>query len=183
MSADIPTIEPLSFIAGDTVKWTISLSDWPATDWTLKYSLMKLSATTSVISFSSTADGSAHAVVISKTTSAGYSPGKYSWQSYVENAGITEHYSISSGFLEIKPTFQTVTAFDARSDAQKTYEAIEAFIMGRASIDQARRKIGDREIQYISLNELMNFRNLYRDEYYREIGRSGPKVIKYQFGE
>ena len=39
---DIPEIEPVSFIAGDTVKWTKSLEDYLASDsWVLVYYLVK----------------------------------------------------------------------------------------------------------------------------------------------
>lgn len=176
MSYTIPTVEPSFFIAGDTVKWTISLTDFLATDgWTLKYSLMKMAASTAVITFSSTADGSDHAIVLSKTTTAGYTAGNYSWQSYVENNPVTEHYSIANGFIEIKSTFQTATAFDSRSDVQKIFEAIEAAILGKASYDQLSRKVGDRELRYLSPKELIELRNFYKNEYNKEIGVGGQR--------
>jgi hypothetical protein len=184
MSADIPTIEPLYFIAGDTVKWTITLSDYLATDgWILKYSLMKLASSSAVISISSSADGSDHAIAISATTSGAYTAGKYKWQSYVENALATEHYFIKEGYLEIKATFKTGTAFDARSDVQKIYEAIEAAILGKASYDQLSRKIGDRELRYISPEELIKLRNFYKQEYNKEMGKSGRKTLKVTWGD
>ena len=39
MAADIPTKEPLTIRAGDTIEWTKSIDDYKASDgWTLKYS-------------------------------------------------------------------------------------------------------------------------------------------------
>ena len=38
MAATIPTKEPLTIRAGDTIKWTKSLDDYKASEgWTLKY--------------------------------------------------------------------------------------------------------------------------------------------------
>src|SRR3990170_3975155 len=52
--ADIPTIEPSEIVAGDTLKFKKSLSDYPATTWTLTYYLLKSGTQ---ITFSGTAEG------------------------------------------------------------------------------------------------------------------------------
>lgn len=181
MSYDIPTVEPDSFILGDTVKWTITLADWPATLWTLKYSFMKL---TTVFSVSSSADGDSHAIVISKTTSSGYTSGVYLWQSYVENIGAnpTERYSISNGSIELLKTYVTNTPFETRSTVKIIFDDIEAMILGRATNSQASRRVGDRELRYLTPKELIFWRNFYLNEYNKEIGKGGQRqTIKVEF--
>ena len=55
MAATIPTKEPLTIRAGDTIKWTKSLDDYIASDgWTLSYSFR---GTGGMIDITSTADG------------------------------------------------------------------------------------------------------------------------------
>ena len=46
MAAEIPTTEPTSIIAGDTLAWTKSLADYEASLWTLTYYLRGPSAQT-----------------------------------------------------------------------------------------------------------------------------------------
>jgi len=72
--SDIPTTEPLSFRAGDTVKWKKSLGDYPATSWTLKYFLV-IQSDQKIITAS--ADGTDHLVTITAAASAGYAVGRY----------------------------------------------------------------------------------------------------------
>ncbi len=55
MAATIPTKEPLTIRAGDTIKWTKSLDDYKASDgWTLSYSFRGTGGT---IDITSTTEG------------------------------------------------------------------------------------------------------------------------------
>ncbi len=65
---DIPTTEPLSFHADDTVKWKKSLGDYPATSWTLKYFFVILTDQ-KIITASS--DGTDFLITITAEASAG----------------------------------------------------------------------------------------------------------------
>jgi hypothetical protein len=71
MAATVPTKEPLTIRAGDTIEWTKSIDDYKASDgWTLSYSFRSASGT---IDITSTADGDDHAVCIAPATSTAYS--------------------------------------------------------------------------------------------------------------
>lgn len=114
--ADIPTIEPSSVTAGDTIAWTKTLPDYPASaGWTLKYRLIN---TTAKIDITATASGDDHAVSVTKATSAAYAAGWYDWQGYVEKG--TERYTIGKGRIQILPDLADVssTGFDNRSQAR-----------------------------------------------------------------
>ena len=55
MAATIPTKEPLTIRAGDTIEWTKSIDDYKASDgWTLSYSFRGTGGT---IDITSTAEG------------------------------------------------------------------------------------------------------------------------------
>ena len=83
----------------------------------------------------------------------------------------------------IKPNYATQSSgYDGRSTVQKIFEAIEATIYGRATSSQQSMKVGDRELQYLSPKQLMDLRNFYANEYYKEIGTGGrPTLIKMKF--
>jgi hypothetical protein len=122
--ADIPTTEPSYVTAGDTVAWTKSLSDYPATaSWVLKYRLINASAK---IDITATASGADHAVSVAKSTTAAWAAGWYDWQAYVEKAA--ERYTVGTGRLEIRPDLADVTAsgFDNRSTARQIYDTLVA---------------------------------------------------------
>ena len=82
MIVAIPTTEPSSIKAGMTVKWKRTLSDYPATLWTLTYVLFKAGTQ---IKFNASADGTDHSVTLAKATTAAYTAGNYTWQAYVDD--------------------------------------------------------------------------------------------------
>ena len=70
MAATVPTKEPLTIRAGDTIEWTKSIDDYKASDgWTLSYSFRGTGGT---IDITSSADGDDHAISIAPATSTAY---------------------------------------------------------------------------------------------------------------
>lgn len=162
MAVDIPDSEPTTLRAGDTWKWTKSLPDYPASAWNLKYRFKSPTA-----GFEITADesGDSYSVTVTAATSAGYTAGTYSWIAWVEG-GTSEKYTVDTGVTVINPDYRTGTAtaaLDDRSHARKTLAAIEAWIESR---DQgvARYAIAGREMQYISVADLIKLRQTYKSE-------------------
>ena len=71
MSQNIPTSEPESLVAGDTVTWQKTLSDYPASDgWVLSYRLINAAGN---IDITSSASGDDHLVSVAATATAGWS--------------------------------------------------------------------------------------------------------------
>src|SRR3990167_1080353 len=96
--ATIPTTEPAEVRAGDTVEWTKSLGDYPASDgWTLKYAMRG----PMVIDITATASGSSYAVSVAKTVSALWIAGLYYWQAYVEKG--SDRHTVGTGRITIAP--------------------------------------------------------------------------------
>ena len=69
-------------------------------------------------------------------------------------------------------------AFDGRSSNQIALEAITAFMQGRATAQQRVIKVGDKEIQYSSFDELMKWREYFKKQVRKEQGK--PASIKYE---
>ncbi|HIM67936.1 MAG TPA: hypothetical protein EYM45_05170 [Verrucomicrobia bacterium] len=59
--------------AGVTWKWKKTISDYPASEWTLTYYLRKDGATAT--SFSAAADGDSYLVTVAASTTTGYAAG------------------------------------------------------------------------------------------------------------
>lgn len=161
--ADIPTIEPTTANAGDTWRWTRTLADYPASaGWALSYTLIN---GTAKITINASASGDAHAVTVTAATTAGYTAGSYDWRARVSKAG--EVYTVGEGRITVRNAFAAST-FDARSHARKTLEAIEAVIEGRASSEVSYYMIGNRQLRYMTPDELLTLRDKYRAEVLRE---------------
>ena len=71
--AEPKAYEPEKLNSGVTWKWKKTISDYPASEWTLTYYLRKDGATAT--SFSATADGDSYLVTVAAATTSGYAAG------------------------------------------------------------------------------------------------------------
>ena len=118
----IVNTEPTSITAGDSVAWTRSLSDYPASaGWSLSYTLINAAAK---ITINASAAGDDHAVSVSAATSSVWTAGDYTWQGAVTKG--SERYTVGSGSLTIEKSFAAQTTLDTRSTARTMLEALEA---------------------------------------------------------
>lgn len=159
MAKTIPTTTPTRIFAGDTLEFKISLSEFPASDgWTLYYVLLKSGTQ---ITFNSSADGDVHLIDVAPATTASYTTGEYTWQSYVDDG--TDRYTVDSGRITIKADYSGQSSgLDDRSTIQITLDALESTLQGRASKTQLSVKVGDKEIKYLTHSELINAIQQYR---------------------
>lgn len=162
MAADIPTTEPTTLRAGDTWKWTQSLSDYPASAWTLKYRFKSPAGGFEIIA---SASGTDHAVTVAATTSAGYKAGTYTWAAWVEG-GTSEKYTVGTGTCEVLPDLRSTAATalqDVRSHARKMLDAVQAWLESRDPA-VAEYEIAGRRMKYIPLADLLKLRQRYLAE-------------------
>lgn len=126
----VATIEPTSVRAGDSLAWTKTLDDYPATAWTLKYAFKNASLGFEI---TATASGSDHAVLVTPTTSAAYTAGTYAWQARVTNiADATLKYTVDAGELTVAASlFTTVSTdpLDVRTFARKMLDQVELALL------------------------------------------------------
>lgn len=163
MTAAIPTTEPAVITAGDTIKWTRSLADYPADDgWALVYSFVNAAG---VFSVAATASGALHLATITATASASILPGEYDWRAQASKAG--EVYTVATGRCTVAPTF-SARALDARSQARRSLQAIEDTIEGRAGSAVAEYEIAGRRLKNIPISDLLVLRDRLRQDVAKE---------------
>ena len=174
---------PSTLQAGLTWEWDASFSDYPASTYTLVYTLINSSGK---ITITASADDDDYAVSIAKATTAGYAAGVYSYQAVVTDG--TDSFLAESGSITITPDFAAATTYDDRSHAKKVLDAIEATLEGKASQDQQMIMIGGRQITTFSPDQLLSFRDAYRAEYKAEqvaagiaAGNGNSRKIKVKF--
>lgn len=150
---------PPSLHAGDSLNRTFELPDYPAAAWALSFALVSAGAIIGPLV--TTASGAAHALSVPASTSSAWAPGRYRWQAYVAKGA--ERITLAAGEIEIKANLAAVTTgLDTRSHAQRTLDAIEATIEGRASADVQQYEIAGRRLSKIPLPELLELRDRYR---------------------
>ncbi len=163
MSQEIPTTEPRSFIAGETLEWSKSLANYAATEWTLKYSLR--GPGTAPADITATADGEEFLVDASSTYTAALTAGTWRLVGWVES-GSEKHYVYDEDVI-VKAAPATGT-LETRSTAKIIVDAIDALLTGKASLDQKRYRIADRELERYEPEQLLKFRTYYWNEYVKE---------------
>lgn len=179
----IPTTEPASLNAGDTAQWLKTLADYPASEgWVLAYALVN---TGQRIAFTAAAQGDAHLVSVPAATTAAWAPGAYDFRASVSKGA--DVFTVGAGRITIAPAFGA--AVDARSQARRTLEAIEATLEGRASSATAEYQIAGRQMRYIPVPELLTLRDRYRRDVRAEeaaerikAGLGNPGRIYVRFG-
>jgi len=182
--SNIPTTEPSQVTAGDTVQWTKTVSDYPASDgWILTYALL---SEKNKINITGSASGQDHAISVSASTSEDWIPGTYQWQSYVTNG--SERHNVGSGTLKVLANFAAKSASDQRSWAKRTLDNIEAVIEQRATMDQMEYTIEGRSLKRMSISDLLTFRDRFKALYQQELdaqnlgtGRPGKNRIFVRF--
>jgi hypothetical protein len=166
MAPPIPTQEPSSVNAGDTVRWQKTLPNHPATDgWALRYTFINGAAKFTLQSAPGGAQA-AHTLEASASTTALWSPGEYDWICRAELGA--EAYTVATGRTTVAPDAANQLVLDKRSQARRTLDAIEATIEGRASSATAEYEINGRRMRYIPISELFTLRDRYRAEVARE---------------
>ena len=179
--AEIASTVPLSFRAGDRVQWKQSFSDFPASSFDLSYFLVNES---NQIKIDASADGDDFLISVPATTTAGFNAGIYSFIARVDD-GAGDIETVDVGKIEILPDFEAATTgFDDRSHVKKVLDALEATILGKASLDQLSYSIAGRSISRLSPSELIEWRDQYRKEYLRLerlAGRGRPSTIQVRF--
>jgi hypothetical protein len=152
--ADMPT----SCRAGDSISWSVSFPDYPASDWTLTYTF--LHDTLPKWTVTASADGPSFRVTIPAATSATYAPGTYYFVAGVSNG--SEQLTVDAGYVTVLPNPATATTLDARSHAQKMLAIIEATLEGRATSTELEVELQGRRVRYYTPEELIKWHSHYR---------------------
>ena len=152
---------PQELTAGDTWEWTDDQPSYPRTTWTLTYYFEKKDKSFSVAGTGS-AGATTHNFSIAAVTTAGYPAGEYRYVARVTDG--TTVRTVANGWTVVLVDPAAAGTHDHRSWAQRTLEALEATIEGRATTDQLSVSINGRSISRLTPTELMDWRNRLRAE-------------------
>ena len=153
----VSQIIPAKITAGVTFETLASLAAYPAPAWALSFLLRGPSAA----DVTATAEGSLHRLRVEAAAAAAWLPGRYAYAVRAQNlAG--EVREIEAGHLEVLADIANAAAgFDGRTQNRRTLDAINAVIEKRASRDQERYSINDRELWRTPIADLLKLRGTY----------------------
>jgi len=154
---------PDKITAGLDFQARLELSDYPAPDWQLSAVLRGPQA----INLTATADGTAHVFQDDAATTAQWNAGAYWFSLRVTNG--TSTLEAGSGELEVLPDLAAInTPYDGRSQAEIALSAIDAVMAKRATQDQQRYMINNRELWRTPIADLLKLRAYYATMVARE---------------
>jgi hypothetical protein len=156
-SLDSPHPEPLSVIAGDSLKWSRIFDSYPASDgWALTYVLNNASNRYLVVAGDVTTDGNGWDIAIPSAETRLWAPGEYLWLAVLQNAGTGERITGAAGRVTVQgDILDATTPLDTRALEETALENIRAVLAGRAADGVLEYKIADRELRRYSMEELL----------------------------
>ena len=185
MAAEPQDYEPEKLTAGVTWKWNKTLSDYPASEWSLNYYLRRNGAAQT--SFGSTADGDTFQVNVGAVVTAIFTPDVYDIIGIVTKG--SDKFVVYDGIIKVLSNPASSSAYDPRSHARKVLDLIEAAMEGRIPNGMESYTIGGRSINKIPLKELRELYDRYKQDVEREVqaerlanGRRSGKNIGVRFG-
>lgn len=153
--------------AGLTFSFRMTATANPAPDW----SAVLLLRGPASIDVPASADGAQHLFRVDAVETAPWAAGVYGWSIRAERG--VDLVEVCCGQTTIAADFAAAApGVDLRSHAQKVLAALEAVIENRATLDQQKYTINNRELWRTPLPELLAFRNQYRAQVRAEQARA-----------
>jgi hypothetical protein len=157
---------PTTAVAGDTLTWTTSLSDYPASSgWVLTWRLVPASGIAR--SIVCTASGADHLATAAAATTAAWVAGRYALIGSVAKGA--ERYTVEQGAITITADLANAVTLDTRSSARKALEAADLALEtygAKAYLQQL--AVGDRSKTFRSPAEFLAWRSRLQAEVARE---------------
>ena len=146
---------PATATAGLTFLFDPRLCDYPATQWSAKLLLRGPAS----IDLDAADDGS-QTFTVDSTTTVAWLAGNYWYSLRVQSA--TETREVENGQIEFLPDFASLpVGYDGRTQNEIALDAIVAVLAKRATQDQQRYTIGDRELWRVPVIDLIKLRSYY----------------------
>ncbi len=165
---------PLQFTAGLSFQATVSSALHPAPAWTLSLhfrgpSQIDLTAAPGV--------STSHVFTAAPAATADWTPGAYWWA--VRATDGTDVVEIERGDMILLTDLAAVTEpYDGRSENEIALDAIDAVLSKRATQDQQRYVINNRELWRTPISDLLKLRAYYNTRVRRERARrSGASTM------
>ena len=150
---------PATITAGDSLAWSVTLSDYPASaGWTLNYGAACTSPQASAITFAAEANGDSYAVALDPDTTAEWLPGRYVWSAYITGNG--QRHTVARGLFEVLPD-PAATAV-ALGHAQTALNLIQAALEGRIPRGLEDTTIDGQQLTRMPIRDLYDLGEKYR---------------------
>jgi hypothetical protein len=159
MSAPISTTVPGIVRAGESLLFSLPCGDYPASDgFNITFSFRAPNG--SAIDFTTTASGSDHLASVSFSETALWLAGDYMGAGVVSDG--TTARQVWAGRLTVLPNLTAAAeGFDARSQARRTLDNINAVIEGRASSTILDSTVDGTNLRRIPVADLLMLRDKY----------------------
>jgi hypothetical protein len=158
-------------VAGDSLSFYTDVPTFPSSaGWMLHYRLVPQNAALQVIDLVGADSGEGYRVYAAATTTESWQAGVYSWTSWVEQEinGQLERYTLENGQITVSPNPRTVAAgYDNRTPWRKALEDAQAALRAY-SPTRRRYKIGEREMEFGSMAELVKHISFLEDQVLKE---------------
>ena len=151
-----PVGQPMSYVEGDRFVWR---RPWSFQSSTLKYLLRSVEHRKEEIVIEGERSGSHFVFVLDPDATAGLRTGWVDWKEVAFRTSDGARRTISAGALRYFKTDE-----DRRNHAEIMLDQIECLLENRARSDVESYSIGSRSITKMSVQELLEWRDYYRNE-------------------
>jgi hypothetical protein len=149
----------------------LSLADFPATDWSAALYLRG----PAVIDLTAEADGKQHIFEADAATTAAWAAGQY-WFS-VRMSKDSDVVEVAKGELRVLPDLTSAEAgYDGRTMNEIALASIDAVLAKRATQDQQKYVINNRELWRTPIADLIKLRSFYSAAVTREKNRASGRT-------
>lgn len=163
---------PSGITAGVNFSASVAAPDYPAPAWVVSAVLRGPGA----IDLEAVGDGGQHTFAEPAAVTADWEPGIY-WVSIRASSGGGDVLEVSRRQVEILPDLAGQAAgYDGRTPNEIALDAIEAVLAKRATIDQQRYTINNRELWRTPMADLLKLRSFYTVAVRRERNRAAGKT-------
>jgi hypothetical protein len=175
LSYDVPSIEPEQIIVGETVKWDVSLDDYPNDTWSLTYNFNHTTAANN-FNANAVAYGNDYRVTLTSAQTAVLTAGDYDWYMrvtdgsevyYVENEDGTHR----TGLTTVYSNPQSASTTRTLSHYKTVLDRLKAAIEGQATASVLSYSVAGRSLEHYSAAELMDLRDRYQTLYNQELAK------------
>jgi len=154
---------PARITAGLNFQVCLGLPQHPAPDWAARLYIRGADT----IDLQATPAGTDHVFAAPASTTKDWTPGTY-WYAIRAQSG-DDLVQIETGAFEIEPDLtQAPAGYDGRTPAQIALDNIDAVLQRRATVDQERYRINNRELYRTPIADLIALRGYYARQVARE---------------
>lgn len=159
-AANYPTSVPPSLVIGDRWTWKrIDLHTQYANDaYVLKYALRLQGTGSTEIEITASASGSDYVVEVSSATTAAYSAGWYSYQTYLTRSSDSERITIGTGEIEVIANRDASTS-DPISLLRQRLNNLDEAVKTLTTKTASSYSIAGRSFSYVDLPTLIEMRD------------------------